>query len=112
VPEFTRKIDHVELGQRVEEVRGLHQAPRLLPDRLDQRRVAVPDAGDAPAGGEVDELPTLDVPDPGAAPLDQRHGLALDDRQEVRRLPFSDRVELHDRPPARRGPRAWCPTAL
>jgi hypothetical protein len=53
-------------GLRVVEVPDVHQAPRLLAYRLDERRVAVPELHDGDSGQEVEVLVPLVVPEPRA----------------------------------------------
>ena len=96
-------FDQIELGQGVEEVRGLHEPPRLVADGLDQSRMAVADAGHPPTGGEVDELPALDVTNPRAPALGQRQGMPPHDRQEVGRFSCPNRIDRHDRLGSRLG---------
>ena len=53
-------------GLGVVEVPDVHQAPRLLADRLHEPRVAVPELHDRDAGQEVEVLIALVVPEPRA----------------------------------------------
>ena len=77
---FSQALDQIELRQCVEHVGGLHEAPRLLANRLDEGGVAVAQARDAPARHEVDVLPTRHVTHPRPASLDKGHRQALHDR--------------------------------
>jgi hypothetical protein len=53
-------------GLGVEEVAHVHEAPRLLAHRANDRRVAVPELGHRDARQEVEVFVALGVPQPGA----------------------------------------------
>jgi 7,8-dihydroneopterin aldolase/epimerase/oxygenase len=93
--ELREPVAEIELRQRVEDVRGLHQAAGLLGDRAHERGMRVANAGDSPARHQVDVLLSEHVDHTRAAPARERHGKALHDRQEVRRLAGADRFEVH-----------------
>ena len=88
-------LDQLELRQGVEDVGRLHQAPGLLGDGLDERRVRVAQAADRPARHQVQVLAALGVGEPGAATLGHHHRVALHHRDEVLGLDLPGVLDLH-----------------
>src|SRR3989304_4846143 len=71
------ELRQLDLWHRVELVGGLHQDARLFGDGLDDRRMAMAEAGDCPATHHVEVLPVAVVEDAAALAADDRDGSAV-----------------------------------